>query len=122
MKIFIPEIVGQVGLPPHRPEIDHAIELEKNELERDKNFPWGPLYSMTKEELLVLRKTLTDHFEKGWIRVSKSPAEAPVLFVRKPGGSLRFCVNYRKFNEITKKNQTPLPLITEMLRIIAKTE
>jgi hypothetical protein len=122
MKIFSSEIVGQKGLPPYRPGINHAIKLEKNELGRKRNVPWEPLYSITKEELLVLRKTLTDHFEKEWIRVSKSPAEASVLFVRKPGGGLQFCVNYRKFNEITKKNRTPLPLIIKTLRIIAKTE
>ncbi|EFQ91503.1 hypothetical protein PTT_11644 [Pyrenophora teres f. teres 0-1] len=52
---------------------------------------------------------------KGWFRVSRSPAGAPILFVRKLGGGLRFCVNYRKLNEITKKNYTPLPLIIETL-------
>jgi hypothetical protein len=77
---------------------------------------------MTKKELLVLRKILINHLEKGWIRVSKSSAEASVLFVRKSSDSLRFCVNYRKFNEITKKDWTPLPLIIETLRIMAKAE
>jgi hypothetical protein len=80
MKIFSPEVVAQGGLPPHRPGIDHAIELEKDEFRREKDVLWGPLYSMTKEELLVLRKTLTDHFEKEWIPVSKSPAGALVFF------------------------------------------
>jgi hypothetical protein len=77
---------------------------------------------MTKEKLLVLRKILTDHLEKEWIRVSKLPAGASVLFVRKPDGGLRFCVNYRKFNEITKKDRILLPLIIETLRIMAKAE
>jgi transposase InsO family protein len=120
LKIFSPEIIGEGHLPPHRPGIDHAIELEKDEYGREKAVPWGPLYNMSKEELLVLRKTLTDHLEKGWIRVSKSPAGAPVLFVRKPGGGLRFCVDYRKLNEITKKDRTPLPLISETLQMMAK--
>jgi hypothetical protein len=107
-------------LLPHRPEVDHAIKLKKNELGKERNVFWGPLYSITKEKLLVLRKTLIDHLEKGWIRVSKSPAGAFVFFVRKPGDGLRFCVNYRKFNEITKKDRIPLPLIIETLRIMAK--
>lgn len=120
MKLFSPEVIGQRYLPPFRPGIDHTIELEKDDQGREKEVPWGPLYGMTKEELLVLRKTLTDHLEKGWIRVSNSPAGAPVLFVRKSGGGLRFCVDYRKLNEITKKDRTPLPLITETLRMMAK--
>jgi hypothetical protein len=122
MKIFSPKVVGQGGLPPHRSGINHAIELEKDEFRREKDVPWGLLYSMTKEELLMLRKTLTDHFNKGRIRVSKSPAGAFVFFVRKPSGGLRFCVNYQKLNEIPKKNRTSLFLITETLRMMAKAE
>jgi hypothetical protein len=120
IRITNPEVVGQKGLPRHRSGINHAIELEKNEFRKEKDVPWGPLYNITKKELLMLRKTLTDHLDKGWIRVSKSPAEAFVFFVRKPGSGLRFCMNYRKFNEITKKDRTLLPWITETLRIMAK--
>jgi hypothetical protein len=122
IKIFSSEIVGQKGLSSYRPGINHAIKLKKDKLGKKRNVLWGPLYNMTKEELLVLRKILTNHLEKGWIRVSKLPAGALVFFVRKPGGGLRFCVDYRKFNEITKKNRTSLPLITKTLRIMAKAE
>jgi hypothetical protein len=66
-------------LPLYRPEVNHAIKLEKDELNKKRNVPWGPLYSMTKEELLVLRKTLIDYLEKGWIRVSKSLAKASIF-------------------------------------------
>lgn len=75
---------------------------------------------MSREELLVLRKTLHDLLSKGFIRVSKSPAAAPVLFVKKPGGGLRFCVDYRALNAITKKDRYPLPLIHETLQRISK--
>jgi hypothetical protein len=75
---------------------------------------------MSREELLVLRKTLTEYLSKGFIRVSNSPAAAPVLFVRKPGGGLRFCVDYRGLNQITRKDRYPLPLIYETLRNIGK--
>ena len=43
---------------------------------------------MSRDELLVLRKTLTDLLDKEFIRVSNSPAAALVLFVRKLGGGL----------------------------------
>jgi hypothetical protein len=71
---------------------------------------------MSKEELLVLKKTLTELLNKGFIRVSSLFAEALVLFARKPGGKLRFCVDYRRLNEITQKDRTLLPFITETLR------
>jgi hypothetical protein len=103
-------------LPPLRgPKIDHSIELEKG-----AEPPWGPLYSMTKDELLVLRKTLSDYLGKGFIRVSNSPAAAPVLFAKKPGGGLRFCVDYRALNKLTRKDRYPLPLIQETLQSLAK--
>jgi hypothetical protein len=64
IKIFSSEVVGQEDLPPYRPKINYAIKLKKNELNKKRNVPWGPLYSITKEKLLVLRKTLTNHLEK----------------------------------------------------------
>src|ERR1700712_2552103 len=107
-------------LPPLRGRgVDHAIELETKE-GKEAEVPWGPLYNMSRDELLVLRKTLTDLLDKGFIRVSNSPAAAPVLFVKKPGGGLRFCVDYRGLNKITKKDRYPLPLIYETLRNISK--
>jgi len=57
---------------------------------------------MSKEELLVLRKTLNDLSEKGYIRLCTLEAAAPVLFIRKPGRGLRFYYDYRALNTITK--------------------
>jgi hypothetical protein len=39
---------------------------------------------------------------------------------RKPGGGLRFCVDYRKLNALTKKDRYPLPLIDEILQRLTK--
>jgi hypothetical protein len=75
---------------------------------------------MGREEILVLRKTLVEYLEKGFIRVSNSPAAAPVLFVRKGNGTLRFCCDYRALNKITMKDCYPLPPIHETLDRIGK--
>jgi hypothetical protein len=108
------------SVPPNRPGKDHAIDLVKDSQGREVEAPWGPLYQMSREELLVLRKTLTDLLDKGWIRVSSSSASSPVLFVRKPGGGLRLCVDYRALNAITSQDRYPLPLIRETLRNMSK--
>lgn len=71
---------------------------------------------MSKDELLVLRKSLDDLVQKGYIRPSNSEVVTPVLFVRKPGGGLRFCYDYRTLNAITKLDQYLLLLIPETLR------
>jgi transposase InsO family protein len=108
-------------LPPHRgPGMDHSIELIKQPNGKDPEVPWGPLYNMSREELIVLRKELTELLDKNFIRVSSSSAAAPVLFVKKPGGGLRFCVDYRALNALTKKDRYPLPLIHETLNQVGR--
>lgn len=107
-------------LPPHRPGVDTKIELIVDENGKEKEIPCGPLYNMSREELLVLRKTLSDHLDRNWIRASSSAGGAPVLFAKKPGGGLRFCVDYRALNAITVKDRYPIPLIKETLRQLTK--
>ncbi|KAI0991679.1 hypothetical protein K3495_g16508, partial [Podosphaera aphanis] len=107
-------------LPPHRPGVDLAIEIERDEQGRQKDLPKGPLYGMSRDELLCLRKELTELLDRNWIRASSSPGGAPVLFVKKPGGGLRFCVDYRSLNTITKKDRYPLPLIKETFRALSQ--
>lgn len=108
-------------LPPHRgPGVDHSIPIKRDDKGNELPLPWGPLYNMSRDELLVLRKTLTDLLDKGYIRASSSEAGAPVLFVRKPGGGIRFCCDYRALNAITKADRYPLPLIGDTLRNLTK--
>jgi hypothetical protein len=75
---------------------------------------------MSRDELLILRKTLTDLLDKGFIRVSNSPAVAPVLFIKKLKGGLRFCIDYKGLNRVIKKDRYLLLFIYETLRNINK--
>ena len=43
------------------------------------------------------------------IRPSMSPYGAPIFSVRKKGGALRMCVDYRVLNKLTIKDRYPLP-------------
>ena len=104
-------------MPPHRKGIDYEINSVEGKTNDD--VPAMPLYQMSKDQLLMLHKTLTELLDNGFIRVSNSPAAAPVIFVKKPGGGLRFCVDYRRLNEISWKDSHPIPCIDETLRTIA---
>ena len=52
---------------------------------------------------------------KGFIKPSSSSYTSLILFVLKKSGSLRFYVDYRRLNTITKKNRYPIPLIQEII-------
>ena len=96
-------------LPPHRP-YDHDIKLIDGKVP-----PFGPLYPMSRDELIVLKEWLMKNLANGFIVPSSSPVASPVLFVKKPGGGLRFCVDYRALNAVTVKDRYPLPLTKESL-------
>jgi hypothetical protein len=100
-------------LPPHRP-YDHRVPLEEG-----TSPPYGPIYSLSPIELDTLRKYIDTNLQRGFIKHSRSPCGAPVLFVKKADGSLRLCVDYRGLNKISVKNRYPLPLIGELLERLA---
>jgi hypothetical protein len=101
-------------LPEHR-HYDHTIPLQEGTAP-----PFGPVYPLSKVELDVLKDYIDENLRKGFIRHSQSPAGAPILFVKKPDGTLRLCVDYRGLNKITIKNKYPLPLIGELFDRVGK--
>ena len=62
-----------------------------------------------------MKTYIETNLKNGFIRPSKFPAGAPILFDKKPDGSFRLCVDYRGLNNLTIKNQYPLPLVGESL-------
>ncbi|CAI7793415.1 unnamed protein product [Closterium sp. NIES-53] len=101
-------------LPPKR-AADHRIELIPGSTP-----PVRPTYKMSAVELKELKKLLEDLLAKEFIQPSSSPYASQVLFVRKKGGSLRMCVDYRGLNKITVKNRYPLPRIDELFEQVGE--
>ena len=90
-------------LPPHC-IYDHSIPLKEGSQPL-----FGPLYSLSRNELIAVREWLDKNLKRGWIRNSCSSTRAPILFVKKADGSLRLCVDYRGLNDITIKDWSPSP-------------
>ncbi|GBM33259.1 Retrovirus-related Pol polyprotein from transposon 412 [Araneus ventricosus] len=65
-----------------------------------------------KEEADNLVKEIVNN---GIIEESSGPWASPIVLVKKKDGSTRFCVDYRKLNEIAKKDSYPLPRIDDTL-------
>ena len=98
------------GLPPSRIEGDFKINL-KHGSEPVKR----KLHRMSNSGLDELKQKIDELLEQGFIRPSTSPWAAPVLFVSKKDGTLRFCVDYRGLNKLTIKNSYPLLRIDEII-------
>jgi hypothetical protein len=96
------------GMPPNQ-DIEFIIEL----IPGTAPIAQRP-YRMNPQELEELKKQLADMLSKGLIRSSASPWGSPVLFVDKRDGTIRFCVDYRKLNDVTIKNKYPLPKIEDL--------
>ena len=75
---------------------DHPIDLL-----HDKQPPYGPIYSLKPVELETLKTYIEANLASGFIRPSKSPTGALILFVRKKDGSLCLCVDYQGLNNLT---------------------
>jgi hypothetical protein len=69
---------------------------------------------MSHVELKELKVQLEEFLTKGYIKPSKSPYGAPVLFIHKKDGTLRMCVDYRALNKAMVKNRYPLPRIDDL--------
>ncbi|GKD50534.1 putative retrotransposon gag domain, aspartic peptidase domain protein [Tanacetum coccineum] len=95
-KVEVPKVIERVldefkdvmpkELPPRR-EVDHTIELEMG-----SKPPAKSPYRMPPPELEELRNQLKELMDAGYIRPSKAPYSAPVLFQIKKDGSLRMCI------------------------------
>ncbi len=96
-------------LPKYQP-YDCAIDLVEG-----TQPPFGPIYNLSQDKLLMFREHMYENLEKRFIRHSKSLASAPILFVKKKDGSFRMCVDYHGFNQFTIKNWYPLPLTSRLL-------
>ena len=62
-----------------------------------------------------VQKLLGEMLAKDVIQRSTSPWASPIVLVKKKDGTTRFCVDYRKLNEVTRKDAYPLPRIDATL-------
>ena len=83
---------------------EHTIRTEQNckpVYQRPYRIP------LSKQEFA--RKEIELMAEKNLIEPSCSPWSSPVVLVPKRDGSTRFCIDYRKLNEVTIPDKHPLP-------------
>ncbi|UYV65660.1 hypothetical protein LAZ67_3004992, partial [Cordylochernes scorpioides] len=72
-------------------------------------------YRVSAKEREIIKEQIDEMLRDGIIRPSSSPWSFPVILVKKRDGKYRFCVDYRKLNDVTVKDVYPIPRIDEVL-------
>ena len=97
----------------HTDTVKRQIEVENHEPIKLRS------YRTPIKNREVIDKAINEMLDADVLR-SRSPWSFPVVIVGKKDGSKRFCVDFRKLNQVTKKNSYPLPLIDDILALLGK--
>ena len=97
---------------------DHAIDLVEDAppMLNCKTYPLG------EGQQKLLDEYIADHLKKGYIRRFNSPYASPFFFVSKKDGKQHPVQDYRRLNELTIRNNYPLPLIKELIQQLVSKE
>jgi transposase InsO family protein len=103
------------ALPTSKPGVDHEIRLVEG-----ATAPHRKAFGLSRDEMMAVKAYCQEELRKGFIRESTSPYAAPLLVVKKPGGGIRICVDYRQLNALTIKNRNAPPKIRDTLARLNK--
>ncbi|UYV61833.1 hypothetical protein LAZ67_1006770 [Cordylochernes scorpioides] len=95
--------LGRTNLAKHRIDTEDAKPI--------KHKP----YRVSAKERDIIKEQIDEMLTEGIIRPSSSPWSFPVILVKKRDGKYRFCVDYRKLNNVTVKDVYPIPRIDEVM-------
>ena len=99
----------------------HRSQFEMNiEVDESAEPPSVKSRQMSPKEKAEMKRQLMWMLTHGFVKPSTSRYSSPVLFVKKGDGGLRFCVDYRAINLITKTEKFPVPRIDELIDKLSK--
>ena len=96
-KHLIPENAKK---PTITPILEHHIENSKVTFVKP--------YRLSRAEYDKAETLVKEMFKDGIIQQSSSPYNAPIVMARKKDGSIRFCIDFRELNKVTKVCKYPL--------------
>ena len=90
-------------VPGHTTLIEHSVESTSNDQICCKAYPVP--HSMQE----TINNEIDAMLKLGVIEMFEPPYASPVVIVKKPNGSNKFCVDYRKLNKVTVFDPEPIP-------------
>ncbi len=96
-------------LPGRTNLVQHHIETLPGEVARSRP------YRLPEHKKNVVQEELKAMLNLGVIEESHSDWASPIVLVPKTDGSVRFCVDYRKVNAVSKFDAYPMPRVDELL-------
>ncbi|CAM4559362.1 unnamed protein product [Lepidochelys olivacea] len=79
-------------------------------------------YRVSPQAKTAIEREIQDMLQMGVIRPSESARASPVVLVPKPDGEIRFCVDYRKLNAVTRPDNYPMPRTDELLEKLGRAQ
>ena len=91
----------------------HDIEVNNN-----KPISSAP-YRVSPAERQIIATEIQRMLEDNIIEPAHSPWSSPIVLIKKKDGAVRFCIDYRKLNLVTKRDVYPLPRIDASLAALS---
>ena len=88
--------------------VTHTIEIEEGATPFKE-----PVRRLGPDKKLIADEQIETLLQMGIIRPSRSPYASAIVLVKKSDGTSRFCIDFRKLNDITIKDSFPLPVIAD---------
>ena len=101
---------GRTNLVRHHVSVGDAIPIQQ----KPYRVPYAQRDLVKRELDLMLKADV--------IRPSVSPWASPIVLVTKKDGDVRFCVDYRKLNQVAKFDAYPMPRTEELIDTIGPAE
>ena len=100
-------MVGKTNKGTHHIDTESALPIAQ------------PLRRIPWTERDVIQEEIKKMEAQGIVTPSYSPWSSPPVLVRKKDGAVRFCINYRKVNEVTISDKYPLRRMNDVLQALS---
>ncbi|KAI2667949.1 Retrovirus-related Pol polyprotein from transposon 17.6 [Labeo rohita] len=101
-------------LPGQTNVVQHSIKTQPGIIVRQRP------YRVPEARRCAIEEEIQHMLKLGVIEPSWSPWSSPIVMVPKPDGTLRFCNDFRRLNEVSEFDGYPMPRVDELLDRLAR--